>query len=47
MTSELDPRIKELCTLITQEKDQRRFLELVEELNELLAEKEEKLQQSA
>jgi hypothetical protein len=43
MTSELYPRIKDLCSLIAEEKDPRKFLELTEELNELLAEKAETL----
>jgi hypothetical protein len=41
MTSELTPRIKQLCILIAKEKDQKKFLQLAEELNQLLAEKEE------
>jgi hypothetical protein len=43
MTSELTPRIKELCGLIAEEKDSRKFVELVEELNQLLAENEQRL----
>ncbi len=47
MTSELNPRIEELCSLIAKEKDQRKFNALVEELNQLLAEREEKLKRSS
>jgi hypothetical protein len=47
VSPELAPRIKELCSLIAKEKDQKKFLELVAELNQLLAEKEERLKQSA
>ena len=45
MTSELTPRMKELCSLIAEEKDHRKFVELVEDLNQLLDEKEEELKQ--
>jgi hypothetical protein len=38
---------KGLCSLIAEEKDHRNFLRLVEELNQLLAEKEEKLKSSS
>jgi hypothetical protein len=43
MTPELTPRIKELCSLITEEKDQKKFQQLVDELNQLLGEKERTL----
>ncbi|MCU1298203.1 MAG: hypothetical protein JWO91_2481 [Acidobacteriaceae bacterium] len=43
MNHEFTPRIKELCGLIAEEKDQNKFLQLVEELNELVAEKEQML----
>jgi hypothetical protein len=43
MDHEFTPRIKELCGLIAEEKDQKKFLQLVEELNQLLAEKEQML----
>ena len=36
-------RIHELCTLISVEKDRARFLEFVQELNQLLNKKEESL----
>jgi hypothetical protein len=39
MTSELTPRIKELCLRITEEKDPKNFQQLVEELNQVLEEK--------
>ncbi|MCU1299624.1 MAG: hypothetical protein JWO91_3902 [Acidobacteriaceae bacterium] len=44
MTHEFTPRIQELCALIAQEKDPRKFTQLVEELNRLLAEKDQKPQ---
>jgi hypothetical protein len=37
-------RIQELCSLIAVEKDRNRFLALVEELNRILAAKDERLQ---
>jgi hypothetical protein len=43
MTSELTPRIRELCSLVAKEKDVNKFLQLVEELNQLLEEKEQTL----
>jgi len=45
MTHEFTPRIQALCSLIAQEKDPRKFIHLVEELNQLLAEKDQQLQQ--
>ena len=41
MTSKLTPRIKELCSLIAKETDRQKFLQMVEELNLLLTEREE------
>jgi hypothetical protein len=38
MTQELDKRIKELCELITKEKNSQVFLNLVTELNQRLGE---------
>ena len=43
MTHEFTPRIQALCGLIAQEKDPRKFIHLVEELNQLLAEKDQQL----
>jgi hypothetical protein len=37
-------RIHELCSLIAVEQNRRKFLNLVEELNRILAAKEERLQ---
>lgn len=39
-------RIHELCSLIAAEKDRRKFLSFVEELNKILASKEERLQEN-
>lgn len=47
MTHELTPRIKELCRLITEEKDRDKFLQFVEELNRLFDEKEQTLKKEA
>jgi hypothetical protein len=43
MTQELDSRIKELCELITKERDSYVFLALVAELNRRLEEKDKLL----
>jgi hypothetical protein len=43
MTHEFTPRIQAVCGLIAQEKDPRKFICLVEELNQLLAEKDQQL----
>jgi hypothetical protein len=40
MTRELDSRIKELCELITRERDSHVFLALVAELNQRFEEKD-------
>lgn len=40
MTQELDRRIKELCELITKERERHVFLALVAELNQCLEEKD-------
>jgi hypothetical protein len=42
MTSELDPLIRELSALIAKEQDRKKFLELVERMNQLLKKKEER-----
>lgn len=47
MTHELTPRIKELCGLIAKETDRARFLEMVEELNQLFDEREQTLPKEA
>jgi len=39
-------RIHELCSLIAVEKDRRKFLSLVEELNKILSSKDERLQEN-
>lgn len=39
-------RVHELCSLIEKEQDQRKFLDLVKELNEILSAKEARLQES-
>jgi hypothetical protein len=44
MTREFTPRIQELCALVAKEKDPRKFIQLVEELNRLLVEKDPKPQ---
>ena len=41
MTHEFTPRIQAVCGLIAQEKDPRKFICLVEELNQLLAENQQ------
>jgi hypothetical protein len=43
MTPQIDGRIKELCGLIGTEQDRRKFLELVNELNQLLEAQDQKL----
>jgi hypothetical protein len=44
MMNEADTaRIRELCSLITQEQDRHKFLELVEELNRCLDAKDQRL----
>jgi hypothetical protein len=44
MTTEEREPMNELCRQIQVEKDQRKFTALIEELNELLATKEERLE---
>jgi hypothetical protein len=46
MSHDIDARIKEVCSRIVTEQDSHIFLELVTELNQLLAFKEEKLKNS-
>ncbi len=43
--TESNERLRELCKQIEKEQDYDRFMELVEELNQLLEEKEERLRQ--
>lgn len=43
MTPDERERMNELCRQIQVEKDQRKFAALIEELNELLAKKDERL----
>ena len=38
-------RMYQLCALIEKEKDHHRFLQLIEELNELLGRQEERLEE--
>jgi hypothetical protein len=45
MTKDESDRIHELCSLIEKEQDQRKFLALVKELNEVLSVKETRLRQ--
>jgi hypothetical protein len=43
MTPEERQRMYQLCALIETEKDRHRFLQLIEELNQLLERKEQRL----
>ncbi len=45
MRPEERERLHELCALIEKEKDHRRFLQLIEELNQLLERKEQRLEE--
>jgi hypothetical protein len=45
MTPDERERMYELCALIEKEKDRHRFLELIEELNQLLERKEHRLEE--
>lgn len=44
MKTEERERMYQLCALIEKEKDHRRFLQLINELNELLERKEQRLE---
>jgi len=44
MTAEERERMNELCRQIQAEKDQKKFSDLCEQLNQLLAKKDERLQ---
>lgn len=44
MTTEERQRMYQLCAMIETEKDHHRFLQLIEELNELLERKEHRLE---
>ena len=43
MTDEERQRMYQLCAMIEREKDRHRFLQLIEELNQLLERKEQRL----
>jgi hypothetical protein len=47
MSGQLDPRVRELCSQIVDEKDQARMLKLITELNGLLERPTEKLGRDA
>lgn len=47
MTSEEREKMNRLCKLIQEEKDPERFTELIQELNELLEQKENRLKKTA
>jgi hypothetical protein len=47
MTAEERVRMEELCRQIQVEKDQAKFTALIEELNRLLAQKDERLQKTS
>jgi hypothetical protein len=47
MTPEEQERMKSLCERIAKEQDQKKFLELVQELNDLLDRKNQRLDPSA
>lgn len=47
MTPEERERMYKLCKLIETEKDRHRFLQLIEELNQLLERKEQRLEDQA
>jgi hypothetical protein len=47
MTPEENERMNVLCRQIQTEKDQQKFTVLIEELNQLLAKKDERLQKQA
>ena len=40
-------RVHELCSLIAEEQDREKFLDLVRELNRMLSEKDERLRSNA
>ena len=43
MTSEESQRLESLCSQIKGEKDHKKFMKLIQELNDLLSEKENRL----
>lgn len=45
MTPEERQRMYQLCAMIETEKDRHRFLQLIEELNQLLERKEQRLEE--
>jgi hypothetical protein len=47
MTAEEREQMEELCRQIQVEKDQAKFTALIEELNRLLAQKDERLQKTS
>ena len=47
MSPEERDRMYQLCALIEKERDRRRFLQLIEELNQLLERKEQGLEEKS
>jgi hypothetical protein len=46
MNAEKRKRMYQLCALIEEEKDHQRFIELIQELNELLERKQDRLEEN-